>query len=524
MLTYTLGGIGLFLIGMVLMTDGLKIAAGDALKRTLERFTGGPLSAVAAGAGVTALVQSSSATTLMTIGFVSAGLLAFPQALGVILGANIGTTSTGWLVSLFGLKMSVLPAALPLVGIGALLRILTRGKLSAFGLAIAGFGLIFVGISTLQMGMSELAGRFALANLPMGGLGGRILLLLAGLVMTVVMQSSSAAVATTLAALGTGTINLAQAATLVVGQNIGTTVTAGLAAVGAAAPARRTALAHVLFNVFAGAIGFALIPLFIVAMQHLVDDPAGADGAVSLAAFHTTMNVLAVALVLPHVRRFSRLVERLLPDTGPQLTRHLDESVTRLAPVAIEAAHRTLREVLGGVAGVVLTPPSATSGADGQAKREALAAVRRFLARVRAEAESDETHARHVSVLHSVDHLEQLVAADSAFDARRTATTDPALEGLRTDLQRIVSLALAWADEPAGIPGEESRLLATELTRAVAVNRERILLAAASGKLDPDMALGQLDALRWIESVAHHLHRALHHLGGSNAALVETNY
>jgi len=233
MLSTILGGIGLFLLGMILLTDGLKALAGDSLRRVLARFAGGRLSSLAAGAGVTALVQSSSATTLTTIGFVSAGLLTFEQALGVILGANLGTTSTGWLVSILGLKFSISKVALPLVGIGALTRLLSRERLANLGLALAGFGLIFVGIDTLQLGMEGLSARIDPGSFPDASLQGRLLLVLIGVFMTVVLQSSSAAVATTLMALHAGTIDLTQAAALVVGQNVGTTVTAALGSIGA---------------------------------------------------------------------------------------------------------------------------------------------------------------------------------------------------------------------------------------------------------------------------------------------------
>ncbi|MFP5380591.1 MAG: Na/Pi symporter, partial [Vicinamibacteria bacterium] len=179
-----------------------------------------------AGAGITALVQSSSATTLATIGFVSAGLLSLPNAIGVVIGANIGTTATGWLVSLLGLKLSIGKIAMPLIGVGALLRLLARERLAQAGLALAGFGVIFVGIDALQAGMAALAGRVDPAQFPVAGLAGRLLLVLLGVLMTVIMQSSSAAVATTLTALSGGAITLDQAAALVIGQNVGTTVTA----------------------------------------------------------------------------------------------------------------------------------------------------------------------------------------------------------------------------------------------------------------------------------------------------------
>lgn len=167
-----LGGIGLFLLGMILMTDGLKTAAGDALRRVLLRFTGGPFRAMLSGATITALVQSSSATTLTTIGFVSAGILTFQQAVGVIFGANLGTTSTGWLVSLLGFKVSIASYALPMVGVGALLNLLGRGRLRAAGLALAGFGLIFVGIDQLQSAMAVVATRIDPSMFPRDTFGG----------------------------------------------------------------------------------------------------------------------------------------------------------------------------------------------------------------------------------------------------------------------------------------------------------------------------------------------------------------
>jgi phosphate:Na+ symporter len=183
-----LGGIGLFLLGMVLLTDGLKAFAADALRRWLVRFTGTPFKAFSSGALVTAMVQSSSATTVTVIGFVSAGLLTFPQAVGVVMGASLGTTGTGWIVAVLGLKVSVGFYALPLVGVGAFMRLLARGKLRSFGLALAGFGLIFIGIETLQAGMQGLSGAFNLRILPSSGLWGHVLSMAIGIVLTVIIE------------------------------------------------------------------------------------------------------------------------------------------------------------------------------------------------------------------------------------------------------------------------------------------------------------------------------------------------
>ena len=333
----------MFLLGMLLLTDGLKAAAGEALKGLLVRFTGRPASAFVSGMLVTALIQSSSATTLATIGFVSAGLLTFAQAVGVVIGGSVGTTMTGWLVSLLGLKLSVGKLALPLIGAGALMRLILKGRASAMGLAIAGFGLIFVGIDTLQGGMAALSERVSPGALPTASLMGRLVLLLVGIVMTLIMQSSSAAIATTITAHYAGTLNIEQALALVIGASIGTTVTAALASIGASIPARRTALAHILFNAFAGLIGFLFQPLFVETVQRFVANPRQDSGALVIAAFHTSFTVLGAAVALPMADRLARLILRLLPDRGPVLTRHLDNSLVEVPEVALEAIRRTLR-------------------------------------------------------------------------------------------------------------------------------------------------------------------------------------
>jgi phosphate:Na+ symporter len=511
-LTNIVGGIGLFLIGMVLLTDGLKAAAGDGLRGALVRFTGGPIRSLLAGAGVTALVQSSSATTLTTIGFVSAGLLTFPQAVGVIFGANLGTTSTGWIVAGLGLKMSVLPAALPLVGAGALLRLLGRGRAAQAGLALAGFGLIFVGIDTLQAGMARLAHRLTPASFPGVTLSGRALLIVLGAAMTVVMQSSSAAVATTLTALSTGAIDLSQGGALVIGQNVGTTVTAGIAAIGASVPARRTALAHVLFNLLTGVVAFALLPGFVHIAAWLVARWGESNEALTLAAFQTSFNLLGVAMLLPVTGRFARLVTRLVPDRGPELTRYLDRSVTRVAAVAVETAHRTLREILAGVVPVADPRREPPNAARLSTLESALDDVRQFLAAVRSEPESADVHARHVSAIHALDHLEQLLALARPSPSRTAAGTDPELAGQREEAARIVASATAWLAGQMPDPATDSGSAAERVRLQARRDRARVIQEAAAGRVASDAALRRLDGMRWLEANAHHLHRVLHHL------------
>lgn len=324
-----------------------KAFAGDALRRALVRFTGTPLKAFGSGALVTAMIQSSCATTVTVIGFVSAGLLTLPQAVGVVMSASLGTTGTGWIVAVLGLKVSLVFYAPPLVGLGAFLRLLGHGRIRSLGLALAGFGLIFIGIETLQDGMQGLSGVFNLAKLPAGGLWGHLLAMVIGIVMTVIMQSSSAAVATTQTALHTGTINFEQAASLMIGAAVGTTVTGALAAIGGSAPAKRTALAQVVFNLATGVIAVVLLPVFLWgigwAQEHAGLDP----GATSLAAFHTTIIAVGVAILLPFVDSFARRIERWLPERGPKLTQHLDDTLLHVPAVALEATRRALCETAG---------------------------------------------------------------------------------------------------------------------------------------------------------------------------------
>src|ERR1700742_4937980 len=200
-----LGGVGLFLLGMTVMTEGLKALAGSALRTVLGRAAATPLRGSFWGALVTLLVQSSSATTMTTIGLVSAGLLTFPQGLGLVFGANVGTTGTGWLVALIGVRVSLTAAALPMIFVGALVKLLGRGRVSAGGAALAGFALVLFGLTTLQQGMGGLAERLHPADLPTvlaapgaawwSGMLGVLTLVLVGLVMTAVLQSPPAPIA-----------------------------------------------------------------------------------------------------------------------------------------------------------------------------------------------------------------------------------------------------------------------------------------------------------------------------------------
>ncbi len=516
------GGIGLFLLGMVLLTDGLKAFAGDALRRWLVRFTGTPAKAFASGALVTAMVQSSSVTTVTVIGFVSAGLLTFPQTVGVVFGASLGTTGTGWIVSVLGLKVSVGFYALPLVGLGAFLKLLAHGRWRSLGLALAGFALIFIGIEMLQDAMRGLSGVFDLARLPASGLWGHLLAMIIGVVMTVIMQSSSAAVATTLTALHAGAINFDQAASLVIGAAVGTTVTGALAAIGGSVPAKRTALAHVSFNLATGLIAVVLLPVFLWGIG-LAQKHAGLDaGAMSLAAFHTLFIAVGVAIFLPFVHRFSRAIERVLPDRGPALTRHLDDTVLQTPAVALEATRRALRETAAetfrALRGALGEPAEGTAPLESQL-RQALDRLQEFFPKIPSIAEDEPLSQSRVAQMHAMDHLTRLQTRLSPPASVRRVLDEPRLEAA-LKLARAI-LEQGGAGLRGGAPDNWLPPLEQEASDLVELRRNErpmILQQTAGGASTPARALDLLDAMRWLDRLGYHTSRICHYLGSEDSS------
>ncbi len=363
------GGLGLFLLGMTMLTDGLRQAAGPALQRLLAAATRTRWHGLGAGALVTAVVQSSTAVTVATIGFVNAGLLTLAGALWVLFGANVGTTMTGWIVALVGLKFDIESVALPLVGLGVLLRLSGPGSRRApLGDAVAGFGLLFLGLALLQ---GVFAGAAAGWRIPAGeGAGALLLQLAAGLAMTLVTQSSSAAMAITLAAAQGGLVDTQAAAAVIIGANVGTTTTALLATLGATANARRAAWAHVAFNAITAVVALLLLPVLLRALA-LLRDTLGlaADPAIDLALFHTVFNLLGVLLMWPLAAPLARWLGqrfRRAEDDAAQ-PQHLDDTVLAvpaLALVALEReierqgalAHDALAAVLGGATAAAVAP------------------------------------------------------------------------------------------------------------------------------------------------------------------------
>lgn len=521
MIFQLMGGIGLFLMGMVLLTDGLKSLAGEALRRALVRFTGTPYKAFASGALVTLMVQSSSATTVTLIGFVSAGLLTFPQAIGVVLGASLGTTGTGWIVSVLGLKVSLGFYALPLVGVGALMRLLAHGPGRSLGLALAGFGLIFIGIDTLQKGMQDVAGTFDLAELPSTGLIGYLVVVSIGALMTVVMQSSSAAVATTLTALHASAINFDQAALLVIGAAIGTTVTGALAAIGGSVPAKKTALAHILFNTATGAIALLILPVLLGMLEYAQQTMHLEPGAISLAAFHTLFIVLGVLIFLPFTKPFARWIERLLPEHGPRLTRHLDDSLLQVPAVALESTRRTLVDTTLEVINLLEQLLSSAVGQVNETQRTevkgALETIQSFFTKIPSIADDEPLSHLRVVQLHAIDHLARLLTRLNLSATARKTLAQPSMQLALGQTRKTLALArqglLGRAPADWLTQMEQQALVLADLRRE---ERLSILRQTAAGRRSPFDALDALDTVRWLERVTYHTWRLCHYLAEEN--------
>ena len=551
-----LGGVGLFLLGMSVMTIGLKALAGTGLRTILSKAAATPLSGAFWGAFVTLIVQSSSATTMTTIGLVSAGLLTFAQGLGLVFGANIGTTGTGWLIALIGVRVSLTAAALPMIFVGALVKVVGRGRLSAAGAALAGFGLVLFGLTTLQQGMGGLAERLHPDNLPTifgpgaswwSGLFGVLALVAIGLAMTAVMQSSTAAIAVTLSAYFAGAVGLDQGCALIIGQNIGTATSSAMAAIGASSTAKRLAVAYILFKLIAAVIALVLFPFTIPLLMRA---SKSIDGVTLLAAYHTAYNVVGVAVLLPLIDRFTRFVERILPERASPLTRCLDKAALETPLAAEEAVRRTVARSLGAMCGAI--GAALTAGKQGTPVRavsvteasDALHKAQEFISEASGPPESKEEEDRLTGTLHALDHASRLAevagekgefrpAPSGSEDVRATELCAEAMRNavliagnvgaLPDDPHQAVPVeALDREKEVAGNGALTGKALvqlehcAKTLRELQLAHRKVTLSSIAGGAMSADEAIARVETVRRLESVARHAWRTGAHLVGSS--------
>ncbi|MDR1972085.1 MAG: Na/Pi cotransporter family protein [Treponema sp.] len=373
------GGLCLFLYGMKVMSDGIQHAAGNRLQNFLNLMTKNRFVGVLTGAVVTALVQSSSAVSVMVVSFVNTGLLSLTQAIGVIMGANIGTTTTAWIVSLVGFEIDISALALPAVGIGFFMQVI-KWKRRDLGEVFMGFGFIFLGLRfltdalpTVDAAHLEFIRRFSdLGFLSiLIGLG-------AGTTVTLLMHSSAATITLTITMAMGDMISFETAAAMILGANIGTTIDAIMAAIGAKTAAKRTALVHVLFNVVGSVVAVIFFQPLIMLVDMLTPGSSGGSGiAAHLAMFHTVFNIMGTILFLPFVRQFAMLVSFLIKDQDdlPAVRRtyrlqYISGTLQNTPELNIIRAEKEIRDMAGVASSMFAQISAALQNLQNQAHKE----------------------------------------------------------------------------------------------------------------------------------------------------------
>lgn len=319
------GSLGLFLYGMKLMSEALQKVAGDKMRNILAAMTSTRFTGVMTGFIITAVIQSSSATTVMIVSFVNAGLLSLTQSIGVIMGANIGTTITAWIISILGFKIKISAISLPLIGVGFPLMFSKNTKYKSWGEVIIGFAIIFMGLEYLKSAVPDIKSNPQILEFLSSytdlGFFSVLIFLMIGTLLTVIIQSSSATMALTLVMCNNGWIPFELAAAMVLGENIGTTITANLAALIANVSAKRAAFAHLIFNVFGVVWMLIFYKLFLSAVDSIVINSEGASPyesplaiPVALSIFHTGFNIINVLLLVWFAPFIVKVVKKIISD------------------------------------------------------------------------------------------------------------------------------------------------------------------------------------------------------------------
>jgi phosphate:Na+ symporter len=445
-----LGGLGLFLLGMRMMTDGLKLAAGNALRSILHSWTRTNLRGLFAGILITAIVQSSSAVTVATVGFVNAGLLTLSQSVWVIFGTNVGTTMTGWLVALIGVKIDVGAFALPLLGSGMLVRLAAGANVRRAGMgeAAAGFGAFFLGVGILQGAFADLAPAFGEWHPDARGPWTSVAFVGLGFVLTLLTQSSSAAIAIALTAAAGGAIPLELAAAAVIGTSVGTTSTALFASIGATAPAKRVASAHIAFSLFTGAAAFLLLPYLLGASAGILAVMGvETDTVTTIAAFHTLFKLLGVLMVWPLTGMLVAFLSRRFVSRDEQIGRpvHLDATLKAVPTLAVRALSLELARMSDIASDLArLRIRGEIDSGEARARQAGIArlaqAVRAFISELSTGPLSEDVVAALPDMLRASQHLQELASVAAEVETSRTLPRPSA------DAARLATGRAALAD------------------------------------------------------------------------------
>lgn len=501
------GGVGLVLIGMSTMSDGLRELGGTAIRDLVSRAGKRPFRGLAVGAGATAAMQASSSTVLAAMGFAAAGLVTTIEAIPIVAGATVGTTSTTWIVATVGASPTVSVALMPLVLVGALLRMLGTGNARRIGLFLAGIGVIFLGLHVLKGSLGPVVGHLELNRIDGASVAGRLSLVGLGLVLAIVMQSSAAPVAIAMTAISDGSLSFAQAAPIVVGASVGTTSTAAIAMLAVGAASRQVGLSWIAVAAIAGTIATIGMPLFEDAAIAIADR-RGASTTVTLAIFHTLFAAVGAVAALAIRFPLARGVASVFPDRRKALG--LDPALRSVPSAAIEAARRAIaatavpmveaarREIADGVA----PPPGVLE--DAREGGESIDAFLRSIDRVSLTTDDSE---QQVACLQALEHLRgvrKLDARGSLLSVGRL----PDLAELRSDAIAACDEAARWLASPSGpSPGTRLVEVSTRVAAGRGTARARVLARLARGEIDSLAADVGLDGLRSLDEFLGHLAR-----------------
>ena len=501
------GGVGLVLIGMSTMSDGLKELGGTAIRDLVSRAGKRPLRGFAVGAGATAAMQASSSTVLAAMGFASAGLVTTLEAIPVVAGATVGTTSTTWLVATVGASPTVSSALMPLVLVGALLRMLGTGNLRRIGLFLAGIGVIFLGLSVLKGSLGPVVGQLDLDDVDGTTWSGRLWLVGLGLVLSVLMQSSAAPIAIAMTAISDGSLSFGQAAPMVVGASVGTTSTAAIAMVAVGAASRQVGLSWIAVATLGGAIATVGMPFF-ESVAIAIADRRGASSTVTLAIFHTLFATVGAFTAIGVRGWLAFMVSRIFPDRRKSLG--LDPALRAVPSAAIEASRRAIaatavpmveaarRELADGIA-----VPSATL----DEAREGGQSIDAFLRSIDRQGLTPDDGEQQVACLQALEHLRAIRKLDGRGSLVATARMAELAEA-RAAAIGASDAAVAWLAAPSGpSPGTALVETATRVSAGRAGARGRVLARLSRGEIDPLAADVGLDGLRSIDEYLAHLSR-----------------
>lgn len=520
-------GLGMFLFGMMQLEQSLDLLAGRNFRRFVRTHTSNTLESIFSGIFATVVLQSSSVVTLMVLAFVGAGIIGLHNAIGIVMGSNLGTTFTGWVVAVIGYRLDLDSLASPFVGLGALGLVFFErdGKPHQLARFVIGLGFLLFGLAYMKDSIDELANHVNLTDFARYGY---FVFLLAGFVFTAIIQSSSATMMINLGALNAGMITLPSAAALAIGADLGTTITVLVAAVRGIGEKKRVAMAHFLFNLVTDLIAFVLM----LPLLKLISDGFGiSDPLFALVAFHSSFNVIGILIFLPFVHRFAGFLRRRFADSGGRLLRYCNADTLEFPEAAVVAMEKDIRDVIDSVfaisvseLGLQLSNPVGNrfDGDFNQAYRklkqmegELLLFQARFMERPLDPDLTVRTSELLEALRHAVFSAKALKDMRDDLQRFRQCSTDRAWQHLQTVLQDLTplysELLILREDREEPMSAETVGAITERLKQIDHASMKRLYREA------DDLDLGEVDlstmlnAIREMRAVAQNLCAALWH-------------